>query len=321
MLSEAPQEVASEHVVSRAAWLRMGLLGVLVVAFYRTNLLQLNDRLSDPNWTYGYMIPIFSLMLLYFWRDELFSAPRSVNWWGLAVVLVAMATKSGGEVILRNAWIPQLSIPLMIWGLILWLCGSKVAKICFVPVFYLALAMPWPDKLYNMVSLPLQNFAAQAAAAILKAFGVGITVTASNLDITTVSGKHESLVVAEACSGIRSLLGFFALGVAMAFVQPRHTWQRVVLIGGGIPIAIFTNVLRVGITATMFVVDKREMGQDFMHSATGIVLMIPALLMLFLLGSLLDAMYVDDDEDDEDETDDAESTDEQDEPNEQGGDE
>ena len=309
MLSEGPQVVTSERVVSRAVWIRAAILTLLVGAFFRDSLTLLYGRLSEPNWTYGYMIPLFSAMLLYFWRDELFRAPRRVCSWGLVVVIVSMLAKAYAEVVLTNNWATQLTLPLMVWGLILWLCGPRVAKICFVPVFYLCLAMPWPDGLYTRISVPLQNFAAQASASILRAFGVTINVTNSSLDITSVSGKIHPLVVAEACSGIRSLLGFFALGVAMAFVQPRYRWQQVMLIFGGIPIAIFTNVLRVTITATMFVQDKPELGRDFMHTATGVVLMIPALLLLILLGMLLDMMYIDGDDEDEEADEDGGNTD------------
>jgi len=167
-----------------------------------------------------------------------------------------------------------------------------------------------PDNLYQRISLPLQNFAAKMSAMILSGCGVTIKVTSSHLDIVSTSGKMQSLTVAEACSGVRSLMAFVALGVAMAFVEERPFWQRAVIILAGIPIAIFVNVLRVTATASMFYFDKPELGRDFMHHVMGMVLLIPALLLLFLLSVLLHKMYIEEDEDEhEDGKTDADSSD------------
>lgn len=283
------------------AWLKVLVLAALVAAFYRQEILRLSNQWqSNPNWSFGFIIPLFSLYLLYNWRHELRRATRRVNWAGLVLVLAAIAIRAWGIVILKNNWIPQLTIPLMIWGLTLFLAGWRVAWIALVPIFYLALAMPWPDRLYDLIALNLQNFAAKMSTGILQMVGVKISVSASHLTVTSVSGQVHPLTVAEACSGIRSLMAFFALGVAMAFIQTRPWWHRVVLILAGIPIAILCNVLRVTFTSTMFVIDKPEFGKEFMHEFMGMALLIPALLLLFLLSRLMDSLYEEADEPDED---------------------
>ena len=105
-------------------------------------------------------------------------------------------------------------------------------------------------------------------------------------------------------------MAFVALGVAMAFVEAKPFWQRLIIMLAGIPIAIFVNVLRVTATASMFYYDKPELGKDFMHHAMGIVLLIPALLLLFLLSVLLNKIYVEDNEhEDEDDKPDADISD------------
>ncbi len=285
------------------AWLKVIVLGALVIAFYRQEILRLSNQWqSNPNWSFGYIIPLFSLYLLYNWRHALRQASRKVCWPGLVLVLVAIAIRAWGIVILKNHWIPQLTIPLMIWGLTLFLAGWRVAWIALVPIFYLALAMPWPDRFYDYIALNLQNFAAKMSAGVLQLVGVKIVVSASHLTVTSVTGEVHPLTVAEACSGIRSLMAFFALGVAMAYIQVRPWWHRMVLILAGIPIAILCNVLRVTFTASMFVIDKPEFGRDFMHEFMGMALLIPALLLLFLLSRVLDSLYEDADEPREEES-------------------
>jgi exosortase len=174
-----------------------------------------------------------------------------------------------------------------------------MGRLTFVPIFFLALAMPWPEALYGKIALQLQNLAAMISTKILVLFGQEVTVSASNMQVTSVSGKTYPLTVAEACSGMRSLMAFFALGVAMAYVEERPLWQRLTIILAGIPIAIVVNILRVTATSTMYIIDQPELGQDFMHTAMGMVLLIPALLLLFLLTRFLDKLYVEEDEEDE----------------------
>ena len=48
---------------------------------------------------------------------------------------------------------------------------------------------------------------------------------------------EPALDVAEACSGMRLLMAFLALGVAMAYLHERPLWQRAVLLISTVPIA------------------------------------------------------------------------------------
>jgi len=298
MIGSDPNDIPESAGIPRNSWIKVVVIGLLLCAFYWSDLTMLvRGWLSDANWSHGFIIPLFSLYLLYNWRGKFFAAHRRVCLWGLTIVILALLVKVYGAVVFPNNWIQQLTIPVMIFGAVLYLCGPRMAAITFVPIFFLALAMPFPDNLYQRISLPLQNFAAKMSAMILSGCGVSVKVTSSHLEIVSTSGQLQELTVAEACSGVRSLMAFVALGVAMAFVEQRAFWQRLVIIFAGIPIAIFVNVIRVTATASMFYFDKPELGKDFMHHAMGMVLLIPALLLLFLLSVLLNRIYVEEDED------------------------
>ena len=298
MIGNDPQDITGSADIPRSSWIKGVVIGLLLCGFYWSDMIKLTRVwLSDSNWSHGFIIPLFSLYLLYNWRGKFFAAHRRVCLWGLLIVILGLLMKVYGAVVLSNNWIQQLTIPVMIFGAVLYLCGPRMAGITFVPIFFLALAMPLPDNLYQRISLPLQNFAAKSSAIILSGCGVTVKVTSSHLEIVSTSGKIQELTVAEACSGVRSLMAFVALGVAMAFVEARPFWQRLVIMLAGIPIAIFVNVLRVTATASMFYFDKPELGKNFMHHAMGMVLLIPALLLLFLLSILLHKMYVEEDDD------------------------
>jgi exosortase len=91
---------------------------------------------------------------------------------------------------------------------------------------------------------------------------------------------------------MRLLMAFVALGVAMAYLTDRPIWQRLILVATVVPIAVMCNVLRVTITCTAYVIDKKEWGQEFMHDFTGMLMLIPAMAMLWAIGWLLSHLIV-----------------------------
>ena len=246
----------------------------------------------DADWSYGIIIPLFSLYLIYSRWGELLRAPRRACPAGLGVLLGAIALMILGVYPLSNLWVRQLSMPLMVLGVVLYVGGRHLAKLTALPILYLCFALPLPSMLYRRIAVPLQNLAAESSAGLLGSLGVDISVTASHLEMISRGGNVYPLDVVEACSGIRSLIAYVALGVAWAYLEERPVWQRVVLVGAAVPVALLTNILRVATTSCMFYLDWPEMGREFMHEVTGIVMLAPALLMLWGLGALLKRLFV-----------------------------
>jgi exosortase len=282
------------------------LAGVLVWMNFWQLRIMVRTWMDDGNWSHGFLIPLFSIYFLYSRRDELFSAPRRVCMWGLGLMLFGIFWGLAG-VYFKQAyrsgmfvWFSHVGIIPTIMGLVLYLAGPKVLRVVWLPIAFLIFAMPLPPDKYAEFALPLQNLAAAASAAILSLCGVDIVQKASELTLKSVSGIQRDLTVAEACSGVRMLVAFMALGVAMAYLDDKPIWQRVTLVLMGVPIAVASNVMRVIITSTAYVMDQPEFGKDFMHSFTGMLMLIPALAMLWGLGWILQHLFVADDQDDKD---------------------
>ncbi len=277
----------------RNALIQIAVLGVLITAFHFKLLdVMVRKWISDPDWTHGFIIPLFSLYLLYMRREELFEARRKICIWGLALVLLAMAAEAVAVLRIHNHWLAQMSMVAMLFGLVLYLGGWSVIRVTWLPVLFLIFALPIPELLYSRVAVPLQNIAADGAVMILKVLGVEITSTASSLDVISQSGVSHGLTVAEACSGMRLLMAFCALGVAMAYLDYKPIWQRLILVAAAIPIAVFCNVIRVAITCWMYYIDKPEMGQGFMHTFAGILMLAPAFGLLWALSWVLKHIVV-----------------------------
>lgn len=256
--------------------------------------------IDDPNWSHGLLIPLFSIYFLYSRRGELFAAGRRACLWGLPLMVAGILQVLIGVYPIQNHWFSHLGMITILSGLVLYLSGRRVSRLTWLPICFLVFALPIPGSLYSRIALPLQNLAAAASQAILKLCGVPIVVKHSNLILLSASGMERELTVAEACSGMRMLMAFLALGVAMAYLDDRPIWQRVVLVIMGIPIAVLCNVFRVIITSAMYYWDRPELGKDFMHSFTGLLMLVPALLMLWGLGWLLRGLFVEDDEEGKD---------------------
>jgi len=282
----------------RAALLKCAVLAGLMVALHARHIHWLAMKwFRDANWSHGFIIPLFSLYLLYSRRDDLFAARRRVFLPGLALMLLMLAGTFLGIYPGRNYWISQLCMVGMLFGLVLYLSGPAVIRVTWLPILFLVFAMPIPDSLYLKAALPLQNLAAKGAVLILRLLQVTIWSTASNLTLISKSGAAQNLTVAEACSGMRLLMAFLALGVAMAYLDEKPLWQRAILVASAIPIAVACNVVRVAITSWMYYIDKVEFGQKFMHTFTGMLMLIPAFGLLWLLGWVLRAMVVEEDDD------------------------
>ena len=164
----------------------------------------------------------------------------------------------------------------------------------------LALIIPRRRRREYHRAYPLQELAAHSSIGLLKATGVHIeSAGGTAMNIISLQGNHHPLQIVEACSGVRSLMAYLALAVALAYLNDRPVWHRVVYVASAVPIAILCNIVRVVITCTMFVLDKPSYGQGFMHEFTGILMLGPAALMFVLVGRALDRLYIEDDEEDE----------------------
>ncbi len=272
--------------------IKIAVLTVLIVLVNLRHIDWLVKKwIADPDWTHGFIIPLFSLYLLFVRRVELMEAPRKTCRAGAVLMFLCLAGQFLWIYPGKNYWLSQVSMVGVLMGLVLYLAGTKVVRITWLPILFLVFALPLSPRLYSQIALPLQNMAAKGAVILLK-LKVDISSEQSGLHLLSRSNVPRDLTVAEACSGMRLLMAFCALGVAMAYLDYKPVWQRVILVAAAVPIAIFCNVIRVAITCWMYYIDQPELGQKFMHTFTGILMLAPAFGMLWLLAWILQHIFV-----------------------------
>jgi exosortase len=261
-------------VFDRAAQIRTGLIVVAFIAVFweLLNFIPPNYGtlvsywIFDEDWNHGPLIPLFSAYLVYTKWEQIRRCPIRRAWPGLAVMLVGLAvylwTLSG---YLLFAYAKPAAMMLTLLGILILLCGLPALRYLWVPWLYLFFAIPLPSQLYFALTDPLRRMAATVAATVLDALpGLALEVhrVGSNLEYN-YHGASGMIGVADACSGMRSTVTLCAVGVAVAFMSERPTWQRVILVLACVPIATFCNFIRVTVTCCLhvFVDPKYAAGQ------------------------------------------------------------
>jgi exosortase len=230
----------------------------------------------ESDWSHGPLIPLFSLYLVYVKWDQVRRCPIRHAWVGLGILITGLLLYSwvlSGYLLF--AYVKPLAMMITLLGVIVLLCGLPVLRYVWLPWLYLFFAIPLPSRIYVALTDPLRRMAATVAATLLDALpieGFHVDRVGSNLEYM-YRGATGVIGVADACSGMRSTVTLCAIGVAVAFMSERPTWQRVVLVLACVPIATLCNFIRVTVTCWLhvFVDPKYATGQYHMMLGLAVI--------------------------------------------------
>ncbi len=201
---------------------------------------------------------------------------------------------------IRNDMAKGYSMILALGGLVWFMCGAKVARIAWFPVFYLVFAIKLSDRLWEMVAFELQGIAAVTSSVAINLLGlpIGLEADVTGHTIQLIQRGQvlgSGLNVEEACSGLRMLMTFIALGFAVAYLADRPWWARLTIVLMTVPIAILVNVGRVT-TLGMVYPFNPELAKGEAHIFIGLLMLLPALGLFMLLGWILNKLIVPEDD-------------------------
>lgn len=170
-----------------------------------------------------------------------------------------------------------LSQWLVLPGLLLTFFGSALLRRLAFPLFFLGFSFPVPAFLLDAATEPLKQWVSWAAETLLYAAGFPVAREGVILAI----GPYQ-LLVADACSGLRSIMALLALAVLFSYMSRRGgVLYRLVVVAGIFPLALAGNLARVIILMLVTYYFGDEAGQGFIHGAAGLV------VFLLALGGLL----------------------------------
>jgi len=252
---------------------------------------------TEPDWSHGFIIPLFCLYFLASNYQKLLKVKVKPAYSGLLIVLMGLAMQALAFW-LRNSYGVYLGMIGLLFGMVLWLGGWQVIKIVWVPILFLIFAVNVPEMIYRNVAYEFQQFAAKASVVVLQVLGVQADMAGELGQAETVismwdaKGNIRQLNVEEACSGMRLLMAFGALAVAISYLSDRPTWERIVLIVSALPVAILCNLLRVVITGILYYLGYPEYAQGLFHTFTGLLMLIPAGLIYLGLAKLMNMLVI-----------------------------
>lgn len=257
------------------------LLACFGVLFRHVIVRLIQDWYTDENYSHGFLIVPLALYFVWERRHKLKEAPSQGSLWGLFIVVGSMALLLAGT-LGSELFLTRISILGTIVGTILFLYGWNLARILLLPIAFLLLMIPIPAIIFNQIAFPLQLLASRFGEIALLTCQIPVLREGNVIHLA-----NTSLEVAEACSGIRSLISLLTLGIVYGYFVDSRIWMRIVLAIGTIPIAIAANGIRVAGTGVAAHYYGPQAAQGFFHSFSGWIVFIAAFIMMFILYRIL----------------------------------
>lgn len=293
-----PQTLPGWESLAPHVYLKAAILGGLLGWFFHIEISKTVGRwMSDPSWSHGFLIPLFSLYFLHQNRHKIVTLVPRPSWIvGLGSLAFFLVLYFLNTVQFKFAYGEALIFIAAIGATVLFVGGWRLLQQTWLPIAYLFFAVPLPQRLYTQITMPMRKMAASIATSLLNVIPNTEAVVRGVVIDVLYNGKplEPSLDVAEACSGMRLLMAFVALGVAMAYLHYRPLWQRLILLASTIPIAILCNVVRVTITALIYILWDPQYAQGVYHDLLGMLMLPLAFAMYGGLAWLMSNLFVDD---------------------------
>jgi exosortase len=258
------------------------ILGALLIAIYWSILrAMVTQWWDDPNYSHGFLVPFFSLFLVWRQWGALTTLPRTGSWLGIPIILGGIAVLLVGDFGADN-FLMRSSLIVVVSGLVLFHLGTAIFRALVFPLAFLFFMVPLPGVIFYAITFPLQNLAARQAAWTLETLDVPVLLDGNIIHLSQIS-----LGVTEACSGIRSLISLLAGAVAWAALFLPVGWTMIVFIAATLPITIIANAARVVLTGLIGQYIGVEYASGFFHEFAGLAIYAFAFLCLLATFALL----------------------------------
>ncbi len=192
------------------------------------------------DYSHGFLVPFISLYLIWYQRERLKPLqlqPAFLS--GISVVMTAgmmlLLGEAGGVITLQ-----ELSLVVMIVGLVLCLLGKDYLRVLGFPIAYLLFMIPITDEIINPLHWTFQLMTAKMGVGLLQTLGFAVHLEDQYILLPTIT-----LEVAKACSGINYLISIIAIGIPLAYVTQKNVWCRVILVVSAVIIGVMANWIRV----------------------------------------------------------------------------
>jgi exosortase len=237
---------------------------------------------ADPDYSHGFFVLPLAAYFAWERREALTQAAVRPHGFGLAVLVASLcvfvAGRYGSELFLT-----RVSMIGVIAGLVLFLAGWAHFKVLAFPIAFLLLMVPLPAIVFNQIALPLQMLASRLGEIAISASGVPVLREGN---VLLLPGR--AIEVAEACSGIRSLMSLLMLAIVLGYFTERRIGPRIAIAVAAVPIAVIANATRVAGTGLASYWISPDAAEGFFHSFSGWLMFVVALAGLLLVHRIME---------------------------------
>lgn len=252
------------------------VVACVLLVYSQTFLLLAKDWWTDDNYSHGLLLPVALGFLIHQERGSWKRLSRKPSWLGIPLILfsqvVALIGYLGAEFFLQ-----RVSFAIFAAGVVVYVWGWKLLREVLLLIFLYLLTVPLPSIIFNQIALPLQLFASTVSENVLGWLSIPVFREGNILEL-----PNMTLSVAEACSGIRSLMSLITLAVMMAYFMPVRWKWRVLFVASAVPVAIICNAARVAGTGILARHFGESAAQGFFHSFSGWLIFVLAFALLTL---------------------------------------
>lgn len=288
--SEAEIERRRPFSLLPGEWRSLAAVGVLfAVVYFSTFVFMIGRWIHDENYQHGFLVIPIAAWVVWAKREKLACITRSSSPGGLWMMGTALALHLLEQALDLNGPSP-LSVPLFIGGAVLYLFGKEFLKELSFPIAYLFFMVPIPGGLQEPVTFPLRLLATNLAKVVVGLFGVKVNGAGMDINFTQLrpGGEYIKLTVADACSGLHSVMAIKALHAITAYLTRLKVGWKWVLFMCAIPVALTANLTRIVGIVLIGAYGSRELALGLFHDYSTYILFAIAFSILISLGRLME---------------------------------
>jgi exosortase len=253
------------------------LVGLIVLLYAHVTAKLVFDWYTLPDFSHGFLIPFFVAFLLWDQRKTLLAIPLQPSWAGLSLVALGLLLLVVG-IFGSDLFLSRLSFIVLSAGMVWTLAGLEMLRRTKFMLLVLLLAIPLPSVLFNQITFPLQLLASHVATSMLQLSGVPVLREGNVLTLAAMQ-----LEVAEACSGIRSMMSLFTVAVLFGYFFEATAGRRAFLALCSLPVAVAANAIRIYGTGLCVQYWNPDKAIGFFHEFSGWLMFLVSLTCLYLI--------------------------------------
>jgi exosortase len=271
----------------RTFYWTLGILALVVLWTYQTTLEKAAYRwMNDVQYSHGWLIPLFSIFLLYHRRHMLEGETLEPSWWGLPFLGLALALRWTETFLYWNGLDPISLIPMYL-GLVLVVGGWPAFRWSWPAIGFLIFMVPLPYVLHTGLSAQLQGVSTAMSTFALQTFGLPAVAEG-----TVIRINDAPINVAEACSGLGMIVTFVALSVAAVLLISSPWWVKAGLLLGAIPVSLICNMVRISVVGAFKYAGYDYKTVETIHDVMGYVMIILGCGIIFVELYVLDRIVL-----------------------------